>query len=99
MSARRDESKYLFGAPLRSPEYTAGDVCAIDRGNMFTLGGVLPEFLDIEFSKARWFHTAFYTSSWSGWSAHLAVASNVGDVHAGARRRENSYPVTAQPRR
>ena len=33
-----------------SPEYDADDVCAIDRGNVFTLGRILPEFLEVDYS-------------------------------------------------
>src|SRR3546814_14742117 len=44
MTAYRDGSaKYFFGAPLLSPEYDAADVKAIDAGNVFTLGRILPE--------------------------------------------------------
>ena len=47
MSAYRDGSaKYFFGAARLSPEYDAADAKAIDAGNVFTLGRILPEFLD-----------------------------------------------------
>ena len=49
LSAYRESSDYFFNAPLLSPEYDARDVCAIDQGNVFTLGRVLPEFLNVDF--------------------------------------------------
>jgi len=48
LSAFRDNSPYYFDGPLLSPDYTAADVCAIDQGNVATLGRVLPEFLDVD---------------------------------------------------
>jgi len=51
MSAYREASKYYFDAPFLSPDYDAGDIGAIDKGNLFTLGKVLPEFLSIDFEK------------------------------------------------
>lgn len=50
LSAYRADSRYYFRAPLLSPEYDADDVCAIDRGSLFTLGRVLPEFLEVDFT-------------------------------------------------
>ncbi len=55
LSAYREDSKYYFDAPRLSPEYDHDDVCAIDRGNMFTLGRILPEFLDVDFKGVRSF--------------------------------------------
>jgi len=55
LSAYRDESKYYFDAPLLSPDYVAKDVAAIDDGNAFTLGRILPEFLDVDFTKVKRF--------------------------------------------
>ena len=55
LSAYREASKYYFDAPLLSPDYEAADVCAIDRGNLFTLGRILPEFLDVDFTSVRSF--------------------------------------------
>lgn len=49
LTAFRDNSTYYYRAPLLSPEYQADDVCAINKGNVFTLGRVLPEFLDVDF--------------------------------------------------
>jgi pimeloyl-ACP methyl ester carboxylesterase len=53
LTAYRDESTYFFNAPLLSPEYSAADVCAVDQGNVFTLGRVLPEFLDVDYKGVR----------------------------------------------
>lgn len=55
MSAYGEPASYFFKAPLLSPEYTAEDVCAIDRGNVFTLGRILPEFLNVDFKSVRSF--------------------------------------------
>ena len=56
MSAFRDETNlYYYRAPRLSPEYDAADVCAIDRGNVFTLGRILPEFLEVDYSGVRKF--------------------------------------------
>jgi pimeloyl-ACP methyl ester carboxylesterase len=55
LSAFREESKYFFNAPLLSPEYDRDDVCSIDKGNVLTLGAILPEFLEVDFSRVRSF--------------------------------------------
>lgn len=55
LTAFRQTSSYFFDAPLLSPEYDAADVCAVDRGNVFTLGRILPEFLDVDFKPVRAF--------------------------------------------
>jgi pimeloyl-ACP methyl ester carboxylesterase len=55
LSAFRETSRYFFRAPLLSPEYDAADVCAIDQGSLFTLGRVLPEFLNVDFKSVRSF--------------------------------------------
>lgn len=55
MSAYRESSKYFFRAPLLSPEYDDEDRCAIDEGNVFTLGRILPEFLNVDFLPVRSF--------------------------------------------
>ena len=49
LTAFRDDSTYYFRAPRLSPEYDHLDACAIDQGNGFTLGRVLPEFLQVDF--------------------------------------------------
>ncbi|GAF68283.1 unnamed protein product, partial [marine sediment metagenome] len=45
LSAYRDNSPYFFDAPLLSPEYDFNDRQAIDKGNVFTLARIMPEFL------------------------------------------------------
>lgn len=56
MSAWRDGSaKYFFGAARLSPEYDAADARAIDDGNVFTLGRILPEFLEVDYKDVREF--------------------------------------------
>jgi pimeloyl-ACP methyl ester carboxylesterase len=50
LSAYREASRYYFRAPLLSPEYDDADRCAIDEGNLFTLGRILPEFLEVDFT-------------------------------------------------
>ncbi|MGN6520475.1 MAG: alpha/beta fold hydrolase [Dokdonella sp.] len=55
LSAFRDDSKYYFDGAMLSPDYDARDVCAIDRGNVFTLGRILPEFLAVDFTGVRRF--------------------------------------------
>jgi pimeloyl-ACP methyl ester carboxylesterase len=53
LTAFREESRYFYRAALLSPEYSAADVCAIDQGNVFTLGRVLPEFLNVDYQSVR----------------------------------------------
>ncbi|MGO1001983.1 alpha/beta fold hydrolase [Lysobacter sp. CA196] len=55
MTAYRDESLFFYRAPLLSPEYDDCDRAAVDKGNEFSLGRVLPEFVTIDFSKIREF--------------------------------------------
>lgn len=55
LSAHRETSRYFFRAPLLSPEYTAADVCAVDKGNLFTLERIMPEFLAVDFKPVRSF--------------------------------------------
>lgn len=55
LTAYRDESDYYFNAPLLSPEYDAAAAAAIDRGSLFTLEKVLPEFLAIDFTGVKQF--------------------------------------------
>lgn len=50
MSAYRDGgAKYYYGASLLSPAYDCEAARAIDQGNLFTLGKILPEFLQVDF--------------------------------------------------
>ena len=49
LSAFRDESNYYYRGPRLSPEYDGADRCAINEGNVFTLGRILPEFLEVDF--------------------------------------------------
>ena len=53
LTAFREESTYFYNAPLLSPEYSAADVCAVDQGNVFTLGRVLPEFIEVDYKAVR----------------------------------------------
>lgn len=55
LSAYRHESMYFFNAPLLSPEYAREDVAGIDEGNVFTLGRILPEFLEVDFKPVKKF--------------------------------------------
>lgn len=56
MTAFRDESAlYFYQASRLSPEYQDKDRCAIDEGNRFTLGRILPEFLATDMSGVREF--------------------------------------------
>lgn len=49
LSAYRHNFFYYFNAPLLSPEYTENDVEAINKGSLYTLGKILPEFLNVDF--------------------------------------------------
>ncbi|MBC7923860.1 MAG: alpha/beta hydrolase [Ferruginibacter sp.] len=55
LSAYRTNSLYYFNAPLLSPSYTADDADAIDKGSLFTLGRILPEFLNVDFKHVKSF--------------------------------------------
>lgn len=50
LSAWRSKSDYFFNGPLLSPEYDARQVEAIDQGSLLTLGRLLPEFVQVDFS-------------------------------------------------
>ncbi|GAB2514729.1 alpha/beta fold hydrolase [Lysobacter humi (ex Lee et al. 2017)] len=51
MTAYRDgEANYYFGASLLSPEYDCADRKAFFDGNVFTLGRLLDEFLQVDFT-------------------------------------------------
>ncbi len=55
LTAFRDNSSYYYKAPYLSPDYSALDVCAINRGSVFTLGRVMDEFLAVDFKPVRRF--------------------------------------------
>lgn len=55
LSAFRSQSNYYFNGPLLSPDYNAAQVKAIDQGSLLTLGRVLPEFVDVDYSKVTRF--------------------------------------------
>ena len=55
LSAYRSTSGYYFNAPRLSPAYTPADVAAIDQGSLFTLGRILPQFLQVDFSAVKSF--------------------------------------------
>ena len=55
LSAFRSDSGYFFRGPQLSPEYTPAQVKDIDKGSMLTLGRVLPEFLEVDFSQVKRF--------------------------------------------
>jgi len=55
LSAYRETSRYYFRAPFMSPEYDADDSCAIDKGSLFTLEKILPEFLNVAFDRVESF--------------------------------------------
>jgi pimeloyl-ACP methyl ester carboxylesterase len=56
LSAYRDGgAKYYFDAPLLSPAYDCTAARAVDQGNAFTLGRILPEFLRVDFKAVREF--------------------------------------------
>jgi pimeloyl-ACP methyl ester carboxylesterase len=55
LTAFRDSSDYYFNAAKLSPEYSATDAAAIDKGSLFTLGRILPEFLEVDFTPVKAF--------------------------------------------
>lgn len=55
LTAWRDDSPYFFNAPVLSPEYEYRDRVAVDEGNVFTLGRILPEFLAVDYTGVREF--------------------------------------------
>lgn len=55
LSAFRDTSTYYFDAPLLSPEYDEADIRAIDQGSLLTLGKILPEFVNVDFTNVHTF--------------------------------------------
>jgi pimeloyl-ACP methyl ester carboxylesterase len=55
LSAFRSDSRYYFDGPLLSPDYDSKEVASIDQGNEFTLGKILPEFLEVDFTGVKTF--------------------------------------------
>lgn len=55
LTAYRNNSFYYFNGPLLSPEYTANDVNSINEGSQYTLGKILPEFLNVNFKSVTKF--------------------------------------------
>ena len=55
LSAFRSQSDYFFKGPLLSPEYSMEQVKAIDQGSILTLGRLLPEFVQVDYSKVSSF--------------------------------------------
>lgn len=55
LSAFRSTSAYYFKGPLLSPDYDARQVKAIDAGSLLTLGRLLPEFVEVDYSKVERF--------------------------------------------
>lgn len=55
LSAYKDSSTYYYRAPYLSAEYSKDDVCAINRGNVFSLGRLLDEFLAVDFKPVQKF--------------------------------------------
>jgi len=55
LSAYRNTSTYYFGGPLLSPDYDAAQIKAIDQGSLLTLGRLLPEFVQVDFSQVKTF--------------------------------------------
>lgn len=55
LAAYRKTFDFFYKAPLLSPEYDHEDVKAIHQGNIFTLGRILPEFLNVDFKKITQF--------------------------------------------
>lgn len=55
LSAYRATSGYYFNAPQLSSAYTPAEVAAIDKGSLFTLSRLLPEFLRVDFKAVKSF--------------------------------------------
>jgi len=50
LTAYRHDSTYFFQAPLLSPEYALDEAETIGEGNQFTLGRVLDQLLEVDFT-------------------------------------------------
>ena len=55
LSAYRSDSKYFFSGPILSPEYDQSDWKAINEGSLLTLGRVLQEWTEVDFSQVKRF--------------------------------------------
>jgi pimeloyl-ACP methyl ester carboxylesterase len=55
LSAYKSDSTYYFRAPMLSPEYDQADWEAIDAGSQLTLGAVLQEWSQVDFTGVRRF--------------------------------------------
>jgi pimeloyl-ACP methyl ester carboxylesterase len=55
LTAYRTESTYFYRAAMLSPEYNADEVCAINKGSLFSLQLLLDEFLAVDYSKVQQF--------------------------------------------
>ena len=55
LTAFRDESMYFYRAPRLSPDYNDCDRAAVNQGNVFSLGRLLPEFLEVDYTGVRTF--------------------------------------------
>ena len=55
LTAFREDSKYFYRGPRLSPDYNDRDRCAVNLGNVFSLGRLLPEFLEVDFKGVRVF--------------------------------------------
>ena len=55
LSAFRSSSDYFYKGPLLSPDYNAEQVKAINEGSLLTLGRLLPEFVQVDYSKVESF--------------------------------------------
>lgn len=53
LSAYRSDSMYFFRGPRLSPDYDDAARCAIDAGSVFTLGRLLDEFLQVDFTGVK----------------------------------------------
>ena len=55
LTAYRDSSNYFFQGPRLSPDYDDAARCAINAGSVFTLGRLLDEFLQVDFTGVKRF--------------------------------------------
>lgn len=55
LSAYRSDSKYYYSGPILSPEYEQADWKAINEGSLLTLGRVLQEWTEVDFSGIKQF--------------------------------------------